>query len=323
MLRNALINTKTLLLLVSATFVFASCLKDPVSPTPDNDPARARIEITDAPIDDANVKGVFVTVVDVKIDGKSWAGFDGKTTFDLLAYQQGQSKLLGEGELDAKTYSEIVLVLDTETDANGDAPGCYVKDAQGNKKKLNGGSEMDIKVKGSFETKTAQTTEAIIDLDLRKAIVYQTGSSTDFQFVTDPELQTSIRVVDKAQTGTITGDCTDGVSGSDKVVVYAYKKGDFDATTEKFPQGASQIQFKNAITSSVVASDGAFNLSFLENGAYELHFIAYKADTAGKLQAKGELQLNLIGSTLNLLGLNVTANNNIDMDLVVTGILFF
>lgn len=62
-----------------------------------------------------------------------------------------------------------------------------------------------------------------------------------------------MRLVDKAKTGNILGDCTDGVSGSKKVIVYVYKKkGDFN-TTETFPQGTSQVQFKNAVTSAVMA----------------------------------------------------------------------
>lgn len=322
MLRNSILSVKSLLLFFTATMAMSSCLKDPVTPPPPAGAARARVEITDAPIDDPNVKAVFVTVVDVKVDGISWSGFTGKTTFDLLAYQKGQTKLLGEGELDAGAHSEIVLVLDTETDANGNSPGCYVKDAQDTKRKLEGGSQLAIKATGSFNAKANETTEAVIDMDLRKCIIYKSGSDTSFQFVTDPELAASVRLVDKANTGTILGDCTDGLSGSQKIVVYAYKKGAYNQN-EKFPQGASQIQFKNAVTSVVVATDGAFNLSFLESGMYELHFISYQEDGQGKLQAKGELQLNILNSTLNLLQLSLSARATINMDVVVTGILFF
>lgn len=323
MLRNSIINIRALLLLLTVPLAVSSCLKDPDTTNPPvSGVARARFEITDAPIDDANVTGVVITVVDVKVDGVSWPGFDGKNTFDLLAYQKGQTKLLGEGELAAGTYNEIVLVLDTETDANGDSPGCYVKDAQGIKRKLQGGSQMVIKAGGGFDTKADETTVAIIDMNLRKSIVYQPGSDADFQFVTDPELNASMRLMDKANTGNILGDCTDGVSGSDKVIVYAYKKGEYNVN-EKFPQGASLIQFKNAVTSSIVAADGSFNLSFLETGTYELHFISYREDAQGKLQVKGELQLNVLNSALNLLAMNVSATTTIDMDLVVTGILFF
>lgn len=300
-----------------------SCLKDPITnnPNPDNT-ARARFEMTDAPVDDPNVKAMFITVSDIMIDGKSWTGFAGKTTFDLLSFQKGLTKLLGEGTLDAASYNEIELVLDTGTDANGDSPGCFIKDALGVKRKLGDGSQMVIKAKGSFTTKAGETTDAVIDMDLRKAIVYQSGSSTDFQFVTNPELLTAVRLMDKSQTGSVKGNCTDGVSGSDQVIVFAYKKGTYD-NNEKFPQGASQIQFKNAVTSSVVASNGAFNLSFLESGAYELHFISFKLDGNGKLQPKGELQLSLIDSTLDLNQLNITADTSVQIDLMVTGILFF
>ncbi len=324
MLRHSIISIQAFLLLFSGILTTSSCLKDPENNnTNNNEPARARIEITDAPIDDPNVKGVFVTVADILVDGKSWVGFDGKTTFDLFAYQNGETKLLGEGELKAGTYDEIVLVFDTETDANGNSPGCYVKNAQDEKKKLDGGSDFQVKASGNFDTKTNETAEALIDMTLRNAIVYQSGSDTEFEFVTNPELNAAVRLMDKTNTGNISGNCTDGVSGSDKVIVYAYKKGEYNVN-EKFPQGASDIQFKNAVTSSVVANNGDFTLAFLESGSYELHFISYQADSAGKLQVKGELQLNILNAaSLNLLSLNVSAKAEINLDLVVTGILFF
>ncbi len=310
-------------LLLAVCSAMTACLKDPETTPPTPGAARTRVEITDAPIDDPNAKAMFVTVVDVKIDGKSWSGFDGKTTFDLLAYQKGETKLLGEGELAAGAHSEITLVLDTETDANSYSPGCYILDAQGKKRKLEGGSQMTIKATGSYNAKANETSETVLDLDLRKCIVYKPGSDSSYQFVTDPELSAAIRLMDKANTGTITGDCTDGVSGSQKIIVYAYKKGAYDGN-ERFPQGSSQIQFKNAVSSSVVASDGAFNLSFLESGAYELHFISYQKDAQGKFQAKGELQLSIVPPALtNLLQMTLTAKATLTVEVIVTGIVFF
>lgn len=318
-----IINLKLLLFFGVLITALNSCLKDPSTTPPITvEDARARIEITDAAIDDPNIKAVLITVIDIKVDGKSWAGFDGKSTFDLLSYQNGQTKLMGEGVLEAGTYQDIVLVLDTETDANGDSPGCYIKDAQGKKRKLDGGSQWSVKTKGSFITKSNETTEAIIDMDLRKCIIYQSGSDSTFRFVTDPELTESIRLMDKVTTGSIAGDCTDGLSGSKKVIVYAYKKGAYNSN-EKFFQGASQIQFKNAVTSSVLAADGTYKLSFLESGNYELHYISYQEDTQGKLVAKGELQLNVLSGSLNLLQLNLSAKSNINVDVIVTGIIFF
>ena len=319
MLRNPFISLTSVLLLCTFVISMSSCLKDNGF---DNNSGRARIEITDAPIDDPNIKSVFITVVDIKIDGKSWAGFEGKTSFDLLALQKGKTKLLGEGNLDVNTHTEIVLVLDTEADSSGNNFGCYVEDIAGVKRKLEGGNEFVVKAKGSFETKKDQTTNLLVDMDLRKSIVYKSGSTTDFQFVTNAELYESVRLVDKANTGNISGNCSDGVSASDKIVVYAYKAGTYNQN-EKFPQGTSQVQFKNAVSSSAIGTDGSFSLSFLESGIYEVHFISYEQDVQGILQAKGELQLNVLGSVLNLQQLNVVAKGTISLDLLVTGILFF
>lgn len=324
MLRK-LISTKLLLPLFGTALLFGACLKQPdFGDDPiDTDNAKARIEITDAPIDDPNVAGVFITVVDIKIDGTSWAGFDGKTTFDLLALQSGQTSLLGEGALEAGAHGQIVLVLDTEKDENGGSPGCYVLDAQGNKQKLSGGDDMEIQVQGTFATQAEQTTGAVIDMDLRKAIIHQTGSTTDFEFVTAAELTDAVRIMDKSTTGSIDGAVTDGVSGSDKVIVYAYHKGDFD-TDERLPQGTSEITFKNAVTSAVVAPAGTFRLPFLESGSYELHFVSYQEDDDGNLQAKGELQMTVLGNaTLDLLGIVVEAKQTVDVEAKVSGLLFF
>ena len=322
---HRLISVKLLLPLFSVAVLFSACLKDPDfgDTNPDSDNARARIEITDAPVDNPNVKGVFVTVADIKIDGESWKGFDGKMTVDLLALQSGQTELLGEGDLKAGTHSQIVLVLDTEEDEDGDSPGCYVLDALGNKRELSTDNEMSLQVRGNFTTTADQTTTAVIDVDLRKAIIHRTGSTTQYQFVTTSELKDAVRIVDKSTTGTIEGNLTDGVSASDKVIVYAYHKGDFD-TDERLPQGTSQVTFQNAVSSAVVQEDGSFTLPYLESGNYEIRFVSYGEDDEGILQARGELQMTVLGTTaINLLGINVKEKETVDVDIKVASLVFF
>lgn len=83
-----------------------------------------------------NVQSVFVTVVAVKVDGKTIDNFSGKTTFDLAAYQKGTTKTLGNTQLSSGTYSNVTLVLDNTTDQNGNAPGSYVLTKSGEKKAL-------------------------------------------------------------------------------------------------------------------------------------------------------------------------------------------
>lgn len=51
------------------------------------------VKITDAPSDDAKIQGTFVTVSEVKIDGKAVEGFTAQT-IEISAYQQGATKLI-------------------------------------------------------------------------------------------------------------------------------------------------------------------------------------------------------------------------------------
>ena len=312
--------------LILCALSFTACLKEPdfgVDNPNQPEKARARIEITDAPIDDPNVSGVFVTVADVKINGKSWAGFSGIATFNLLALQQGSTRLLGEGELEAGTYDDIVLVLQTDKDANGNSPGCYIVDGQGAKHAISGSSSMSIRTNGMIATTTGTTTAAVIDFDLRRSVVYQQDSQTEYKFVTEAELAGALRIMEKESTGSISGHVSDGVSGSEKIIVYAYDKGDFEAD-EKFPQGPSSILFKNAVSSTVVQSDGTFKMAFMESGNYELHFISYTQNAQGQLQARGELQMNVLGTVLaNLLDVQVSTGDNTEIDLKVSALLFF
>src|SRR5688572_27253765 len=105
-----------------STIAFAALAVFGISACSDNEPmgkGDVDFEITDAPCDDASVKGVFVTIAEVRIDGKPIPGFT-KQTIDLKAYQEGNTKLLvGAKQLDAKSYNNLTLVLDANTDASG------------------------------------------------------------------------------------------------------------------------------------------------------------------------------------------------------------
>ncbi len=71
--------------------LFSSCKKDK-----DDTQGKLRLEITDAPVDDASVKSVFVTITSIKVGDTQLEGFS-KTTIDLMAYQKGNTKLLNFG----------------------------------------------------------------------------------------------------------------------------------------------------------------------------------------------------------------------------------
>jgi hypothetical protein len=273
-------------------------------------------EITDAPIDDASIKGVFVTVSDIKVDGQSISGFT-KQTIDLKAYQEGKTTLLGTSHLNAKTYSTITLVLDLNLDDQGNAPGCFVLTNDNAKFKLRESSTgvEQITISKNLSVVANNRTKIVLDFDLRKSIRYVEDQSIRYSFVTSENLKTSVRVIVKEKTGTISGTYTEQQNtNAYHIVVYAYKKGTFNESTEVQGDEQDHIQFKNAVTSALVKGNiGArtYLLALMEEGDYELHFVAYSNDTqSGRIMFTNVLQsqTSLNGSVGNYFTIHAGAN---------------
>ena len=92
-------NLKTLMaaLVVTTGLIFTSC--------DDNDnemdgQGSVRVEATDAAVDAQNISGVYLSVEEVQViangEVKNTITFDQPEEFNLMAYQNGQTKLLGE-----------------------------------------------------------------------------------------------------------------------------------------------------------------------------------------------------------------------------------
>lgn len=303
---------KATILLLSISFL-TSCSKDDGTSYGD-EKSKTNFYMTDAPTDNTNVKGVIVTVADVKINGVSIEGFT-KTTIDLMQYQNGMTKMLGNLELNTGTYSNITLVLDNQTDANGEAPGSYVLFTNNNIQAV-ATSANEININDSFEILASTTNDIVFDFDIRKSLVFDANST--FNFVTLAELSNSIRVINKETASDISGYADDTENSSDKIVVYAYEKGTFNANTEESEQGTSGVTFSNAVTSSVVSNiSGSYELNFLEEGEYELHFVSYTdTDNNGEFELNGELVAESVtGVDLNSISINSSLNVNIAVTL--------
>src|SRR5688500_11489489 len=98
---------KGMMLGLAVTSLFMACSDDAETL---NGKGEVEFELTDSPADDANIKGVMVTIAEIQVDGKSISGFS-KQTIDVKAYQEGATKLLASVQVDAKTYRNVVLVL--------------------------------------------------------------------------------------------------------------------------------------------------------------------------------------------------------------------
>lgn len=309
---------KTAGIVLTAMVMTVSCKKDDnENPNTEAETYGTTFKMTDAPIDNANVEAVFVTISDVKVDGTSLEGFN-KTTFDLSALINGKTETLGDLQLEAGTYSNIELELDYAMDAAGNAPGCYVKTANGEKDKLEA-SASKISITDTFEVFATATNEIIIDFDLRKTVREEQGTvSGDFKFVSMSELTAGIRTVNRESTGMISGTANDAEDTSDKIVVYAYEKGTFDAATETQGQGDSNITFANAVTSSEVSGiNSSYSLNFLAEGEYELVFVSYSKD-GDRFFFNSVLEVEST-TGLNLGAISVTSALQISANVTVTG----
>ncbi|WP_020536888.1 DUF4382 domain-containing protein [Lewinella cohaerens] len=303
-------------LIIVLIFSFLSCEKDNNS---DQLQGEVEVEITDAPVDDAGVQAVFVTIADVRIDGQSLNGYS-KTSLDIMAYQNGNTELLGALDLDAKTYSNITLVLDYETDASGNSPGCYVLDENGNKQPVRSTSD-EVRISNNFDIIANQTTKLLIDFDLRKCLTREDSPTQqdEYEFVSSSRFNSSLRLVNRNESGVIAGNCQDFVSNSETLVVFAYRKGTYNRDNEV--SGENDLTFQGAVTSAVVANNGDYELHFLEAGDYEIHFAAFKdEDNDGTTELQGTLLLDAITS-IDLGAIKVDAQATVTANVIVTGII--
>ncbi|MCB0637535.1 MAG: DUF4382 domain-containing protein [Lewinella sp.] len=305
-------------LMLSLAFVFTSCNDDP-----DGDATGAvNVALTDGPLDDARVEGVFVTVTGVEVNGSPLADFSGKQTIELSALTQGSTRMLGSDNLTAGAYSDVRLLLDTEMDATGNAPGCYVLTDDGTRHplKINGTASGMAQVNtGSFMVNADQTTNVVIDFDLRKALQYESsGDMSDaYEFVAQTDLNAALRLVNEEETGTIRGqaDRNSIVDGNARIVAYAYASGTYNESSETQAQGSGQIMFANAVTSCAVNSAGEYMLSFLPAGEYDVVFAAYKDNNSdGESEFVGTLNVGLLGN-LGISPGSVTVESSLSVNL--------
>ena len=305
--------------ILAALIAFASCSKDDDGSTMTGESYDTKVSITDAPIDNASVSAAVVTITDLKVDGISIEGFT-TTTVDLLALQNGTKATLGNLGLEAGMISNVSLVLDYEMDQDGNFPGCFVETADGVKHQLIATTN-EIKINDQVEILASSANEIVIDFDLRKTIIATAEAGDEFDFVTDAELSSGLRLVNEIEAGTVSGTVNDSENTSEMIIVYAYEAGTYTAA-EAEGQGSSGVTFANAVTSAVVNDlSASYELNFLEEGNYEVHFASYSDNDAdGQFEFNGMLDVES-ATNINLSSVNVTSNFNLMLAVTVKGML--
>lgn len=308
-------------IIFASTLLFTSCQKDEdIVVDPGETSGKLVLEITDAPIDQPNVAAAFVTIADLKLDGQSITGFQ-KISINLLDLQNGVTQALGNITLPEKSYEKISLVLDHESDAQGNAPGSYIQLIDSSKQALTS-TMNEIETSYNFDIAQDSTTTLVLDFDLRKSIqlTNNTDSTSQFSWTTTNNFNDALRIVNKEDASTIKGYCDKGNSTADHIVALLYEKGSFDNNTE-IDTSNQAVLFSHAITSALVQENGDYALHYINPGQYEIHFAAYTVDSLSKeLNFNGLLEINP-SSDIDLSDIELEAGTETTIDISVTGLL--
>lgn len=270
--------------LVVFSALFFACSKDEVS----EGIGKLALSVTDAPIDANNVKAVYVTFTGLEYqnNGGTWetaTDFTGPQTVNILDLQNGKTSLLGNYTLKSGNYSGLRFKLDAPSKGtnNPTNPGCYVELNTGEKMPLfvPSGSQSGYKANGNFSVPINGTVEVTADFDLRKSITV-TGSGNTYI------LNPTLKIIVNNQSGSISG-IVSNLAGDKKYVLYSYEKDKYTNSESNEPTGEN-VRFPNAISSTKINSTGAYTLSFLAAGNYDLILVSETATG----QIKVEKQVN-------------------------------
>ncbi len=238
-----------------------------------------RISLTDAPFDD-------VTIVNVQFAGvtlKPAAGdeihfdFDPPKDFDLLTLSGGATaELLPETPVPAGQYNWLRLAVNAEFDNIFDS---YAMRSTGQVElRVPSGSQSGLKLVSGFTVSQNQTTDLVIDWDLRKALSEPKGQP-------GLHLRPALRVTNMVAHGTLRGtvaeslvtdpECTNDLAAQTGNAVYVY------AGMTDSPGDIGDASDDPLVTAAVT-QDGAgvyrYEVNFLSVGDYTAAFTCQASD---------------------------------------------
>ena len=253
--------------------VFMGCEEDNTGQT-----GTLALSLTDAPIDDTSVTGVWVTITGIQYHmqdsaWKDFEGFQGPQKFNLLALTDSISEVLGTAEIEAGQYNQLRFMLDAPEKGQGPptSPGCYIEFDDGDTQPLfvPSGGQSGYKAVGAFRVPSNGTVEVTADFDARKS-VRETGGMQE-RYI----LQPTIRLVVNNQAGSIAGEVTNLPTDGSDITIYAYED-DTYTSDEAADPAEGETRFPNAVTSDMVGdndcnhSQKCYHLYYLAPTTYDL-----------------------------------------------------
>jgi len=309
-------------MLFSYSIVVNQCSSDEGKQSLNEKPkSRIAIGLTIIPSGFKNIQSTFITISEIRINGKKLDGFF-KQSIDLSAYQEGDIKLIFNGKAEVKKYTSVTVILDYESDKSGNFPGCYILTENNMKYCL--GREMkskaEITIQKTFEIRPESHTELVIGFDLRKAITFD-NVNKNYRFFNDGELAKAIKVMVREDCGEVKGNIKKPFSISNDLYVFIYRKGEFDKFAELKGLGGNDILFPNAVGCSKVKAYGSYQLPLIEEGEYEIHLGTCDKNLGDQFLFKGKINptSNISGLLLN--NIPVSANSHIQLNIDVLGVI--
>lgn len=294
-------------LLIIPTLIFTSCDDDNSNEL--DGTGTARLEATDAAVDAENITGVFLSVEEAQFIAngqiQNSITFDSPKEFNLMDYQNGETYILGETELEAGAYDEIRLILTASNEA-------YVKYVNGSTDEVDvpSGSTSGYKIMGDFDIMANGMTELVLDVDLRKALVKRGNGEFN--------LRPTARLITKSTAGMIEGAVDEeNMQNADKVVVYAYLEGTFQDSEMNEPTEGN-ARFENSINSAVADANGNFTLAFMPEGDYELIVSTYdKNELEGtfEFETATKVEVSIGGTTTSVIEVQAKVVTNLLINL--------
>lgn len=238
------------------------------------------ISLTDAPIDDVSEVNVQFTGVTLKpADGDAIEFvFDNPKDFDLLTLTDGvTAELLPDTTVPVGNYNWIRLAVNAEFDNVYDS---YAIVPTGQVElRVPSGSQSGLKLVSGFTVTQNQSTNMVIDWDLRKALSDPIGQP-------GMHLRPALRVTNMAMYGTLNGsvaqdllddpeNCSNDLAADTGNAVYIYNG------AVAAPGDIADAENEPMITATVTqneAGDYTYEVNFLSTGEYTAAFTCQASD---------------------------------------------
>jgi hypothetical protein len=249
------------------------------SSTPEEENGIINISITDAAVDDVAEVWVEFSAVSLKPqDGEDIVvEFDPAKSFNLLELQDGRTAaLLPDTSVPVGRYQWIRLGVNAEFDNVMDSYA-LLEDGSQVELRVPSGSQSGLKLVSGFTVTQNQSTNMVVDWDLRKALTNPVGQP-------GYHLRPALRVTDMAAYGSLTGTV-------DATLTMADGCGDENVGNAVYVYGGivdMPLDIRGADTDPLVtASVGAdltYSVTFLSAGDYTVAFTCHADDDTADVE---------------------------------------